>query len=84
MNELEYIDGVIYANVWHERHIVQIEPSNGMVIGVIDAAPLFDALPPLDAESVLNGIAHNSPTGTLFLTGKNWPVLFEVTLISQF
>jgi len=84
LNELEWIDGVIYANVWHERYIVQIEPSDGMVIGMIDASPLFDALPPLDAESVLNGIAHNPITGTLFLTGKNWPVFFEVTLISQF
>lgn len=84
LNELEWIDGIIYANVWHERFIVQIEPSDGTVIGVIDAAPLFDALPPLDAESVLNGIAYNPPAGTLFLTGKNWPVFFEVTLISQF
>lgn len=84
LNELEWIDGVIYANVWHENFIVQIAPSDGKVIGIIDATPLYQALPPLDAESVLNGIAYHSTAGTLFLTGKNWPVLFEVTLIPQF
>ncbi len=84
INELEWIDGVIYANIWREDFIVQIAPSDGAIIGVIDAAPLYQALPPLDAESVLNGIAYNSTAGTLFLTGKNWPVLFEVTLVPQF
>lgn len=84
INELEWIDGVIYANVWHEDVILQIAPSDGAIIGVIDASPLYQSLPPLDAESVLNGIAHHSTAGTLFLTGKNWPVLFEVTLIPQF
>ena len=84
INELEWIDGVIYANVWHEDVILQIAPSDGTVIGVIDASPLYQSLPPLDEESVLNGIAHHSTAGTLFLTGKNWPVLFEVTLIPQF
>ncbi len=84
INELEWIDGEIYANVWHEDFIVRIAPSDGAVIGVIDAAPLYRALPPLDEESVSNGIAYDSKAGTLFLTGKNWPALFEVILVPQF
>lgn len=83
LNELEYIDGVIYANVWHQRSIVQIDPDSGAVIGVIDAAPLFAKLPRLSQESVLNGIAYNDDTRTMYLTGKNWPTMFEVTLIPE-
>lgn len=78
LNELEYIDGLIYANIWHERIIVQIDPVAGAVVGIIDAAPLFEQLPPLDDESVLNGIAYNPDTHTLYLTGKRWPTIFEV------
>lgn len=84
LNELEYIDGVIYANVWHEDFIVQISPSDGQVIGVIDARPLYQMLPPLGEESVLNGIARNTAARTLYLTGKHWPKFFEVTLIPVF
>ncbi len=80
LNELEYIDGFIYANVWYEDVIVQIEPQQGEVIGVIDATPLLKMLPPLSGDHVLNGIAYNEETKSLYLTGKNWPALFEVTL----
>jgi glutamine cyclotransferase len=80
LNELEYIDGLIYANIWYENSIVQIDPAQGEVVGLIDATPLFRMLPPLHGDSVLNGIAYNDQTQTLYLTGKNWPTIFEVSL----
>lgn len=84
LNELEYVDGLIYANVWYKNFIVQIDPDNGTIVGYIDATPLLQAQPPLHREHVLNGIAYNDETGTLFLTGKNWPIIFEVTLVQGF
>ncbi|MBD3308257.1 glutaminyl-peptide cyclotransferase [candidate division KSB3 bacterium] len=83
LNELEYIEGIIYANVWYQNYIVQIEPEHGRVIGVIDARPLLHLLPPLSSDSVLNGIAYNHDTQTLYLTGKNWPRIFEVRLAAK-
>ena len=83
LNELEYIDGLIYANVWYENFIVQIDPEQGEVVGLIDATPLLQMLPPLHSDSVLNGIAYNPQTHTLYLTGKNWPKIFEVTLVEE-
>ena len=80
LNELEYIDGLIYANIWYQKQIVQIDPSNGKVVGLIDAEPLFEQLPFLQRDDVLNGIAYKHKSKTLFLTGKNWPRIFEVTL----
>ena len=80
LNELEYIDGLIYANIWYQKHIVQIDPANGKVVGLIDTEPLFDRLPFLQRDDVLNGIAYSHESTTLFLTGKNWPRIFEVTL----
>lgn len=80
LNELEYIDGLIYANVWYKNYIVQIDPVRGDVVGLIDVVPLFKRLLPLHKDSVLNGIAYNAQTQTLYLTGKNWPKIFEVIL----
>lgn len=80
INELEYVDGFIYANVWYENAIIQIDPANGNVVGIIDASPLLRMQPPLSGDSVLNGIAYNDETQTFYLTGKNWPKIFEVTL----
>ena len=84
INELEYVDRSIYANVWHENIIIQIDSANGKVIGVIDATPLLRMQPPLYGENVLNGIAYNDETQTFYLTGKNWPTIFEVTFIHAF
>ena len=86
INELEYAEGKIYANVWQETYIVRIDPSNGMVDGVIDARPLFSHLSPpskqdIPRPGVLNGIAYNDDTKTFYLTGKNWPLIFEVELV---
>ena len=80
LNELEYIDGLIYANVWYQKYIVQIDPASGEVIGLIDAAPLFEQLPFLQRDDVLNGIAYKHESKSVFLTGKNWPRIFEVIL----
>ena len=80
INELEYINGKIYANVYQFEGIAIINPQTGAVEGVINGKP-FKALvtqhPDLD---VLNGIAYNKTTETIFLTGKNWDKLFEITL----
>lgn len=84
INELEYIDGLIYANIWYQDHIVQIDPGSGEIVGIVDATPLINMQPHLDAESVLNGIAYNPDTKTIYLTGKKWPKIFEVTLVHEF
>lgn len=84
INELEYVDGLIYANIWNKKFIVQIDPLNGNVLGHIDCKALLHRLPPLNSEDVLNGIAYNDKKKTFYLTGKNWPKIFEVTLVPQF
>ena len=73
INELEWVDGVIWANVWHSDEILRIDPSTGHVTGVIDASALWEA-PERTAELTLNGIAHRpgDPPNRLWLTGKNW------------
>jgi glutamine cyclotransferase len=83
INELEYVDGLIYANIWQKKIIVQIDPADGMVVGYIDCEALFQRLPPLDSENVLNGIAFNDKTKTFYLTGKNWPKIFQVVLVPE-
>ncbi|RMH71813.1 MAG: glutaminyl-peptide cyclotransferase [Gemmatimonadetes bacterium] len=79
LNELEYIEGYIYANVWQTEQIVIIHPVSGQVAGWIDLTGLR---PPSDQPvDVLNGIAYETETGHLFVTGKLWPLLFEIKLI---
>lgn len=78
LNELEYIDGKIYANVWMSDIIYVIDPASGKVLQEIDAKSLRVNGEGPDKE-VLNGIAYNNETGKTYLTGKNWVKLFEVT-----
>ncbi len=81
LNELEYIKGEIYANVWHSDKIARISPKDGHVIAWIDLA---DLLPPdqrVNAESVLNGIAYDAQHDRLFVTGKQWPAVFEIKVV---
>lgn len=78
LNELEYINGEIYANVFTTDWILRINPTSGAVVGAIDARGLRSPDPRPDA--VLNGIAYDQPTGRLFLTGKFSPSLYEVRL----
>ena len=80
LNELELIRGEIYANIWQSNTVARIDPATGRVLGLIDFSGL---LPPADRSpttDVLNGIAYDAATDRLFVTGKNWPKLFEVRL----
>lgn len=80
INELEYIDGFIYANVWQKNHIVKIDPSTGKVIGILDFTGVLEryASPSEVAKTdVLNGIAYDSINKKFFITGKYWPKVFE-------
>ena len=78
LNELEYIDGEIWANVWQTDRIVRISPESGSVIAVVDLGTLYPADERVSPEAVLNGIAHDAVTGRLFVTGKYWPRLYEL------
>jgi len=81
LNELEWIDGEVWANVWQTRFIVRIDPASGRVVGVIDLAGLLPADQVKDPnDDVLNGIAWDAANRRLFVTGKNWPSLFEIRL----
>ncbi|WP_395139692.1 glutaminyl-peptide cyclotransferase [Armatimonas sp.] len=80
LNELEYVRGEIYANVWHTNSIARISPESGRVVGWIDLAGILPGANQLDSEAVLNGIAFDSAQDRLFVTGKLWPKLFEIKL----
>ena len=81
LNELEFIHGQIYANIWHTDRILRISPSNGMVLGSIDLTGLWPEKERTDPEAVLNGIAWDAAHDRLFVTGKLWPNLFEIKII---
>jgi len=81
LNELEYIHGEIYANIWHSDRIARISPSNGKVLGWIDLSGLLPAGAVNDPEAVLNGIAWDPEHDRLFVTGKLWPKLFEIQIV---
>lgn len=82
LNELEFIDGEIWANVWYDDRIARIAPATGDVVGWID---LRDLVPRTQRgrDDVLNGIAFDAETGRIFVTGKNWPRLFEIALSAK-
>ncbi|MFH1445892.1 MAG: glutaminyl-peptide cyclotransferase, partial [Chloroflexota bacterium] len=77
INELEYINGEIYANIWQTNKIVRIDPTDGNVIGWINLAGLLPQDDFSASVDVLNGIAYNSSKDRLFVTGKLWPYLYE-------
>lgn len=85
INEMEYVDGAIYANVWLTNYIVKIDPATGKVTGKADFSYLLNKYAPgqlsaadIERGAVLNGIAYDSVGKRFFITGKNWPKLFEV------
>jgi glutamine cyclotransferase len=80
LNELEYIGGEVWANIWHADHIARIDPASGAVTGWIDLAGLLPAAERPHPEAVLNGIAYDAAGDRLFVTGKFWPRLFEIKL----
>jgi glutamine cyclotransferase len=81
LNELEFVKGEIYANVWHSDRIARISPRDGHVIAWIDLTGLMPANRRVDADSVLNGIAYDAQHDRLFVTGKQWPTIFEIKVI---
>jgi len=80
INELEYVKGEILANVWMTNDIVRIDPATGKVKGVIDASAIVKEVGATDPDAVLNGIAYDKAKDRLFITGKDWPKLFEIRL----
>jgi glutamine cyclotransferase len=81
LNELEYVKGEIYANIWHSDRIARISPKDGHVLGWIDLTGLMPASRRPNDESVLNGIAYDAEHDRLFVTGKQWPVIFEIQIV---
>ncbi len=82
LNELEYIDGEIWSNVWYDDRIARISPADGRVLGWIDLAALY----PQSArggDDVLNGIAYDAAAKRIFVTGKDWPQLFEIEVLRK-
>jgi glutaminyl-peptide cyclotransferase len=80
LNELEFVNGEIYANVWHDDRIAAINPQTGRVTAWIDLTGLLQPGDVEDTEAVLNGIAYDQSSGRLFVTGKLWPRLFEIKI----
>lgn len=82
INELEYINGEIYANVWQTDSILRISPTDGRVLGIIDLSPLSAAtLKEAPDADVLNGIAYDALNKRLFVTGKLWPKIYEIQVV---
>lgn len=81
LNELECIEGLIWANVWLTDLIVVIDPSSGDVVATIDATGLLAQLGPTGSEDVLNGIAYDPARDVVVLTGKYWPAMVEISLV---
>jgi glutamine cyclotransferase len=82
LNELEWVKGEIFANIWQTNRIARIDPKTGKVVGWIDLSGL---LSPEDSQDVdyLNGIAYDAEHDRLFVTGKLWPKLFEIKLVKK-
>ncbi|HWA95618.1 MAG TPA: glutaminyl-peptide cyclotransferase [Terracidiphilus sp.] len=83
LNELEFIHGEIFANVWHTNRIARINPRTGMVMGWIDLTGLMPGPERENPEAVLNGIAYDPVRDRLFVTGKYWPEIFEIKVIPE-
>lgn len=83
LNELEYIKGEIWANVYQENYIVRIDPESGKVLGKVDFSGILDLRGYTKRVDVLNGIAWDAKGNRIFITGKWWPKLFEVEVIEK-
>lgn len=80
LNELEYINGYIYANVWTKNYIVKIDPKDGKVVGILDISALFyEAREKFAGSMETNGIAWDAKTDKIYVTGKCWPLAFEIS-----
>ena len=84
LNELEWVKGELYANIWLTDRIARIDPATGHVVGWIDLGGLFDTRTlPIPGNDVLNGIAYDARHDRLFVTGKCWPTLYQIKLVKQ-
>jgi glutaminyl-peptide cyclotransferase len=83
INELEWIKGEVYANIWLTSVIVRIDPSTGKITGLIDLTDLARSTVGAATDDVLNGIAYDANADRLFVTGKLWPALYQIRLSSQ-
>ncbi len=81
LNELEYINGEVWANVWQTDRIARIDPTTGQVTGWVDLSGLRPLETQSDSNAVLNGIAYDAANGRLFITGKRWPILYEIEIV---
>jgi len=84
LNELEWVESEIWANVWLSKMIVRIDPRDGSVLGWVDLDPLYDYISSDEHVDVLNGIAYNPKEKRLFVTGKYWPLIFELDIHELF
>lgn len=80
INELEYVKGEIYANVWQTDQIIRVDPKTGKLLGVVDLSGILPGKRLDEVDDVLNGIAYDEKNQRLFVTGKRWPKLFEIRL----
>ena len=80
LNELEWINGEIWANVWQSNQVVRINPENGQVVGIVDLRGLLDPAERQQDTDVLNGIAWDANNNALWVTGKRWPWLYQLRL----
>ncbi len=83
LNELEFVRGEIYANIWQTDRIARISPPDGRVLGWIDLTGLLPSAERPEPEAVLNGIAYDPAADRLFVTGKLWPKIFEIKLVPK-
>ena len=82
LNELECVDGMVWANVWQTDQVVRIDPSDGLVTGILDLSGILEPHPAgASSRDVLNGIAYDAAADTYLVTGKGWPELIEIRLL---
>lgn len=83
LNELEWVEGEIFANIWFRDEIVRINPADGSVLGIIDLSGIDAKETRKEPDFVLNGIAYDATTGDLFVTGKCWPKIYQIRLVGK-
>jgi glutamine cyclotransferase len=83
LNELEYINGKIYANIWQQNSILIVNPVNGAIEGIVSLKGLQKKAGQSGEDNVLNGIAYDSENDRIFVTGKNWDKVFEIKLVKK-
>lgn len=83
LNELEYVKGELYANVWQTEFVLRIDPATGTILGAIDFVGILPQSDRARDTDVMNGIAYDPEGDRLFVTGKNWPKLFEVKIVPR-